>query len=695
MDLRNQTCCLKVDLRNFRLRGLRSVGHSKQRRVWVKGAFDGRSLETKEFHLPIDPVWDDEFRFHHEVTGGLGDRYLSLEVFVEEYPHRGVMGRAEVDLHALVTQRPYHELRVTTPDHDDFGVLTFEANVEEETLVEIRFKTITARVSPPLYNSTPYYLSYNVVTDTQAPVESDLSYCDRGLLTWTHPPQLLVLTTMNELHGNKVRFRVSDGPSEASGFDVHLSEILSRYHGGTMHTATVTCCMVGDCGYVEVVVELYGLPTLSQPLHGSPRRGVPLPASHSRRSPRRSPTRHEGHYLPDYERHHEGYREGSPTLINKSVRKVRDRLTDQLTYLRHHPRDVHRQRLHNASEYSALGHSHSARSVPARHTYSPTTSPMRDRSPVRDIHRAGAPLAATIPSRRLEEARRKDQAFHRIDVPRTPPGGDRIARLEDEIIRMEEMIRNNHKHINSMLDTQTLPGSDYNNAVGGGHSKGEKPDRVKPDRAKNLTPMRSSPTRMRDEMPEVVNVQEADTTVRLGKEDVMLGVAGVEYYGHGVVELMEKCYEGDVRFIRKYFRSFKGSSVVSRFFTPLHAVCKGSAHPEAVKILLDVGFDSNAVSSTSSTPLHLLCSNPNPSLEALSLLLQHGASPSSYNSLGMSPLHLAAQNPSSALKLLRFLIYQGSADINQPTEDGRSCLQLCPSYSHPEIHTFLKEGGAR
>ena len=190
----------------------------------------------------------------------------------------------------------------------------------------------------------------------------------------------------------------------------------------------------------------------------------------------------------------------------------------------------------------------------------------------------------------------------------------------------------------------------------------------------------------------------ADTVVQVEGAAVCIGVAGVDYVGGDVPELLKACALGrsaDVVFVDSVYQAAaaKGVRVESRFFTPLHAACRWNADPAMLRMLLSHGEDVNSISREGDTPLHLLALCPTVSVECLSVLLQAGANVAAYNARGLAPLHLAALNPCDrGQRFLRFLIYQGGADINQRSQDGVSALLLCEG-DHA-VCAFLKEGGA-
>ncbi|KAJ9472619.1 hypothetical protein DIPPA_03238 [Diplonema papillatum] len=200
----------------------------------------------------------------------------------------------------------------------------------------------------------------------------------------------------------------------------------------------------------------------------------------------------------------------------------------------------------------------------------------------------------------------------------------------------------------------------------------------------------------------VLGTQSADTTLSIAGHSVRVGVAGVDFYGWKVPQLLEACASGDAGLVQSYFASplaQSGTPLACHLFTPFHATCLGNPHPLILSLLLEnTAVDINTVSAEGSTALHLLCANPNPSIECLDLLLQNGASLDIPDADGLYPLHVAAGNPNDVEhKALNFILYNPHGipvDINQPTETGLTASQLYPPHTHPSVHNYLALGGA-
>lgn len=104
--------------------------------------------------------------------------------------------------------------------------------------------------------------------------------------------------------------------------------------------------------------------------------------------------------------------------------------------------------------------------------------------------------------------------------------------------------------------------------------------------------------------------------------------------------------------------------------TALHFACESTANPELIKLLLSHGAAARYENGFQDTPLHLLCRNPNISLEAVRLLIAHGAFGNALNWRGRNVLHsffLSQKSVKQHMDIVRLLVEQG-VELNSRCE---------------------------
>lgn len=126
---------------------------------------------------------------------------------------------------------------------------------------------------------------------------------------------------------------------------------------------------------------------------------------------------------------------------------------------------------------------------------------------------------------------------------------------------------------------------------------------------------------------------------------------------------------------------------------PLHGACYGG-WPDACRVLLDLGADSNSVDVEGFTPLMAACVRSIGEEKSLALvrhLLRAGANPSQRNSKGAIALHLAAMSGYTAS--VRMLLSAAPDTLNHPEESGSTALVLAALGGEGPTLSFLLAAG--
>lgn len=118
----------------------------------------------------------------------------------------------------------------------------------------------------------------------------------------------------------------------------------------------------------------------------------------------------------------------------------------------------------------------------------------------------------------------------------------------------------------------------------------------------------------------------------------------------------------------------------------------GKSNVEAVRLLLSLGTDVNAVSSGGSTPLIIAASRDQHDIAKLyditKLLLEAGADPNIRGNKGMTALRWAVTNPKGDFRLVRLLLQHG-ADPWIESDTGGHAVNYAETV-HPELAEELK-----
>lgn len=141
---------------------------------------------------------------------------------------------------------------------------------------------------------------------------------------------------------------------------------------------------------------------------------------------------------------------------------------------------------------------------------------------------------------------------------------------------------------------------------------------------------------------------------------------------------------GDVDTVRRYLErdpalakgidSRRTDSNKARTSTALHVAAKHQ-QLEIVRLLVELGADVNAVTSSLATPLHVAMWNWRQQIELVEFLIEHGADASAKDRIGNNILNRAFRWDQDALPLADLLLRNG-ADVNGTGSRGTTPLEM-------------------
>ena len=123
----------------------------------------------------------------------------------------------------------------------------------------------------------------------------------------------------------------------------------------------------------------------------------------------------------------------------------------------------------------------------------------------------------------------------------------------------------------------------------------------------------------------------------------------------------------------------------------IHFVAQSST-PEMMEVLLEFDGNVQAPGTAGRTPLHYAAAAGN--VKMVELLIARGADVSSQDVVGFTPLiDAAGGDDTKCFPVVQSLVNHG-ADINKPTGDGKSPLEIAEAAGNLRIAALLKQLGA-
>lgn len=196
-------------------------------------------------------------------------------------------------------------------------------------------------------------------------------------------------------------------------------------------------------------------------------------------------------------------------------------------------------------------------------------------------------------------------------------------------------------------------------------------------------------SRMLDETPAAAEARDAAgvsllmQTLYRGRPDLAEKIAGRKKE----LDIFEAAALGRLERLRECLRNPALINAYSKDgFTALHFACY-FGQPEAAKLLLEKGAETDAVAAnaTQVMPLHSAVSSRN--LAAARALLEHGAPVNAHQQGGWAPIHAAAQNGDR--DLVDLLLAHG-ADAAIANDDGKTPATVARDKGHSEIAATLE-----